>query len=95
MLARVPGANSGAINTKSQDDSQGNGLAARIQHSPDDFQLADESLDQNEGSTDGTVLDHPRNKSKGKRKAGNLPDSSSEKTKKWAWTPEAVELHLK
>ena len=50
-----------------------------------------------QGSTDGAVLDHdqPRNKSKGKRKAADRPDVSSKEAKKWAWTPEAVELLLK
>ena len=58
-------------------------MTAGIEHSPDDFQLTVESgPDQNEGSIDGTVLDQTRNKSNGKRKAGNLSDSSSEKTKK-------------
>ena len=39
--------------------NKGNSLAAGIEHSPDGLivQLIDESLDQNEGSTDGAILD--------------------------------------
>lgn len=88
-------ANSSRDDTENQDDSQGNCLAAGIEHSPDDLQLIGESLYQKKGSTDGTVLHQPRNKSKEQRKADNLPDSSSGKAKKWAWTPEANELLLK
>ena len=85
MLARA--ANSSRDDAASHDDSQDNCLAAGTEHSSDDFQLIiGESLDQNEGSTDGTVLNQPRNKSKAKRKAGNLSDVSLSKAKKWAWT---------
>ena len=62
MLTRA--ANTSWNDTESQDDSQGNRLAAGIKHSPDDVQLIGESLDENEGSTDGAVINQPRNKSK-------------------------------
>ena len=82
MLTRAAAANTSRNDTASQDDSQGNCLAAGIKHSPDDVQLIGESLDQNEGSTDRAVLNQPHNKSKRKRKAANLQDSSSKKAKK-------------
>ena len=58
-------------------------------------QLIDEILDQNDGSRDGAVLDQPRSKSKGKRKAANWPTSSLQKAMKLPWTLETVELPLK
>ena len=58
---------------------------------PVDVQSTGENLEQNEASSEGVVLDHVQpSKSNGKRKAGDLPDSSK-KAKKLAWTPEAVE----
>ena len=79
MLTRA--ANPFQNGTERQDDTPGNRLAAGIKHSPDDVQLIGESLDQNKGLKEGTVLDQPRNKSKRKRKAANRPDSSSKKVK--------------
>ena len=54
-----------ANSSRQVSQTQGNCLAAGTEHSPG----AGEILDQNKGSTDGTVLDQPRKKSKGKRKA--------------------------
>ena len=69
MLARAANPNRDDIEILG--DSQGSSLTAGLEHSPVDVQLIGESLEQNEGSTDGAVLDHyqPRNKFKGKRKA--------------------------
>ena len=92
MLARVT--NPSWNDTECQEDSQGNSLAAGVEQVSDDVELTAESLDETNGPTGGVVLDQ-RNKSKGKRKAANHPDSSAKKAKKWAWTPEAVEVSLK
>ena len=51
------------------------------------IELTAESLDETDGPTG--------NKSKGKRKEANRLDSSVKKAKKWAWTPEAVEVLLR
>ena len=69
-----------------------------MEHSPDDVivqLIGINSLHQNKGSTDGAVLDHSRNKSKGKRKGANQPTSLSKKVKKLRRTPETVEELLK
>ena len=91
MLARVP--NPGRNDTEWQEDSQCNSLAAGVEQVSEDVELTAESLDETDGLTGGVVLDQ-RNKSKGKRKAANRPDSSAKKAKKWAWTPEAAEVLL-
>ena len=64
--------------------NEGNSLAAAIKHSPGDVivQLIAAILNQNGGSRDGAVLDQPRSKSKGKRKAAIRPTSSSKKATK-------------
>ena len=80
--------------TECQEDSQGNSLAAGVEQVSDDVELTTESIDETDDPTGGVVLDQ-RSKSKGKRKAANRPDSSAKKAKKWAWTPEAVEILLK
>ena len=90
MLARV--ANPSQNDTECQEDSQGNSLAAGVEQVSVDVELIAESLNKTDGPTG--VLDL-RDKSKGKRKAANRPDSSAKKVKKWAWTPEAVEVLLK
>ena len=90
ILSRV--ANQSRNDTECEEDSQGNSLAAGVEQFSNDVELIAESLDETDGPTG--VLDQ-RNKSKGKRKAANRPDSSSKKAKKWAWTPEAVEELLK
>ena len=89
VLARVT--NPSRNDTECQEDSQGNSLAAGVEQASDDVELTAESLDETDGPTGGVVLDQ-RNKSKGKRKAANRPFSSAKKAKKWAWTPEAVEV---
>ena len=66
-------------------------MAAGVEQVSDDVELTVESLDETDGPTGGVVLDQ-RSKSKGKRKAANRPYSSAKKAKKWAWTPEAVEV---
>ena len=81
MLARVT--NPSRNDTECQEDSQGNSLAAGVEQVSDDVELTAESLDETDGRTGGVVLDQ-RNKSKGKRKAANRPDSSAKKGKKWA-----------
>ena len=92
MLARVP--NPSRNDAECQEDSQGNSLVAGVEQVSEDIELTAESLDETDGPTGRVVLDQ-RNKSKGKRKAANRPDSSAKKAKKWAWTPEAVEVLLK
>ena len=66
-------------------------MAGGVEQVSDDVELTVESLDETDGPTGGVVLDQ-RSKSKGKRKAANRPDSSAKKAKKWAWTPQAVEV---
>ena len=63
--------------------NEGNSLNG-IKYSPDDVivQLIGEILNQNEGSRDGAVLEQPRSKLKGKRKAANRPTSSSKEGNK-------------
>ena len=92
MLAKV--LNPSRNDTECQEDSQGNSLAAGVEQVSDDVELTAESLDGTDGPTGGVVLDQ-RSRSKGKRKAANRPDSSAKKAKKWAWTPEDVEVLLK
>ena len=92
MLARVP--NPRRNDTECREDSQGNSLAAGVEQVSDDVELTTESIDETDDPTGGVVLDQ-RSKSKGKGKAVNRPDSSAKKAKKWAWTPEAVEVLLK
>ena len=92
MLTKVT--NPSRNDTECQEDSQGNSLAAGVEQVSDDVELTGESLDETNGSTGGVVLDQ-RNKSKGKRKAANCPDSSAKKAKKQAWTPKAVDVLLK
>ena len=80
MLARA--ANPDRGNTEIQDDIiLGQQFGAWNRTLSFNVQLIGESLDQNEGSTDGAVLDHdqPRNKSKGKREAANRPEFSSKR----------------
>ena len=63
-------------------------MSAGTEHSPDDFQFTGESFDQNKGSTDGTVLDQPRNKSKEKKEKLVIYQTlRRKKAKKSAWTP--------
>ena len=76
MLARVT--NPSRNDTECQEDSQGNSLAAGVEQVSDDVELTAESLDETDGWTGGVVLDQ-RNKSKGKRKAANRPDSSAKR----------------
>ena len=92
MLARVT--NPSRNDTECQEDSQGNSLGAGVEQGSDDVELTAKSLNETDGLTGGVVLEQ-RNKSKGKRKAANRPDSSAKKAKKWAWTPEAVEVLVK
>ena len=80
MLTRA--ANPSRNDTESQDESQGNSLAAGIKHSPDDVQLIGESLDQNKGSNDGAVLDQPCNNSKREKKSSQSTRLSVEKRDK-------------
>lgn len=87
MLARV--ANPSWNDTECQEDSQGNSLAAGVEQVSVDVELIAESLNKTDGPTGRVVLDQ-HNKSKGKRKAANRPDS-----KKWAQTPEALKVLLK
>ena len=81
MLARVT--NPSRNDTECQEDSQGNSLGAGVEQGSDDVELTAKSLNETDGLTGGVVLEQ-RNKSKGKRKAANRPDSSAKKAKKWA-----------
>ena len=89
MLARVT--NPSWNDTECQEDSQGNSLEAGVEQ-VSDVELTAESLDETDGLTGGVVLDQ-RNKSKGKRKAANHPDSSAKKAKKWASMSEALRYY--
>ena len=92
MLARA--ANVGLDDIECMNESQSDSLLA-------DVESTGKRIVQNEASTHEGDLDpiddQPRDKSKGKgkRKATNAPEPSAKKAKKWAWTPEAVELLLK
>ena len=87
MLERVANANWDDEEVQDEND-----WAPGIDHSPVDVQSTGENLQQNKDVSEGVVLQPSK---KDKRKAGDRSDSSAKKAKKWAWTPEAVELLLK
>ena len=87
MLERVANTNWDDEEVQDENDS-----SPGIDHSPVDVQSTGENLQQNKDVSEGIVLQPSKN---GKRKAGDRSDSSAKKAKKWAWTPEAVELLLK
>ena len=91
MLARVP--TPSRNDTECQEDSQGNSLAAGVEQASDDVELTAESLDETDGPTGGVVLDQ-RNKSKGKRKAANRPDSSVKKRRNGHGRPKPLRYYL-
>ena len=91
MLARVP--TPSRNDTECEEDSQGNSLAAGVEQVSNDVELTAESLDETDGPTGRVVLDHC-NKSKGKRKAANRPDSSVKKRRNVHGRPKPLRYYL-